>query len=140
MQEGKYKNEFFWGSRVYYEDTDACGIVYHANYLKFMERARTEWLRSLGVEQPDLLEQSVGLVVKSINMDFLVAAKFNDLLRIFSQIVELKRASVEFEHKIYNNDNKLLVSTRIRVACIDLVKMKARAMPEKLLGELSSVI
>ena len=140
MSAGKYKNEFFWDSRVYYEDTDVGGIVYHANYLKFMERARTEWLRSFGVEQVDLLEQSIGLVVKSVSMDYLIAAKFNELLRICSQIVELKRASVEFEQKIYNNDNKLLVSARIRVACVDLIKMKPRALPENILGELSRVI
>lgn len=140
MSEDKYKNEFFWESRVYYEDTDAGGIVYHANYLKFMERARTEWLRTLGIEQPELIENSIGLVVKSISMDFVAAAKFNELLSICSQIVELRRASLDFEQKIYNKDNKLLVSARIRVACVDLKRMKPKAIPEFILGELSRVI
>ncbi|UAA37323.1 tol-pal system-associated acyl-CoA thioesterase [Paraneptunicella aestuarii] len=135
------KNEFFWETRVYYEDTDAGGIVYHANYLNFMERARTEWLRALGIEQTELLQQSIGLVVTSLEIKYLAAAKFNEMLRICSQLVELKRASVEFEQKIYNNDNnKLLVSAQVRVACVDLSKMRPRAIPEFILGELSRVV
>lgn len=135
------KNEFFWETRVYYEDTDAGGIVYHANYLNFMERARTEWLRALGIEQTELLQQSIGLVVTSLEIKYLAAAKFNEMLRICSQLVELKRASVEFEQKIYNNDNnKLLVSAQVRVACVDLNKMRPRAIPEFILGELSRVV
>lgn len=129
-----------WQIRVYYEDTDAGGIVYYANYLKFMERARTEWLRSLGIEQTDLLQQSVGFVVRHVEMENIQAARFNDLLCISSQIVELKRASLVFQQEIRNQSNNKLVSALIRVACVDLDKMKPLAIPKSILGELSRVV
>lgn len=126
--------------RVYYEDTDAGGIVYYANYLKFLERARTEWLRDLGIEQDALLEQSVGFVVKHVEMDYLGSAKFNEVLSIYSQIVELKRASLVFHQEIHNTKKQKLVSAQIRVACVDLSKMKPLAIPEFIVGEISRVI
>ncbi|GAB2690570.1 tol-pal system-associated acyl-CoA thioesterase [Aliiglaciecola sp. 3_MG-2023] len=126
--------------RVYYEDTDAGGIVYYANYLKFFERARTEWLRSFGIEQHSLLEQSVGFVVKRVEMDNIAAAKFDDFLQINTQIIELKRASMLFQQQITNSNNLSLVSAKIRVACVDLQKMKPIAIPAFILGEISSVI
>ena len=126
--------------RVYYEDTDAGGIVYYANYLKFLERARTEWLRDLGIEQDDLLEQSVGFVVKRVEMENIGAAKFNELLRIESQLVELKKASLVFKQTIFNNKDQTLVSALIRVACVRLDKMKPVPIPDFILGEFSRVI
>jgi acyl-CoA thioester hydrolase len=138
--------------RVYYEDTDAGGIVYHTNYLKFMERARTEWLRNLGIEQQSLLEQSIGFVVKDLTMKNSKAALFNDLLSISCQVVELKRASMLFlqhayrindtanTHKnnnvITSNEKELLVSAEVRVACVDLGKMKPIAIPDFILREI----
>lgn len=126
--------------RVYYEDTDAGGIVYYANYLKFFERARTEWLRTLGFEQDKLLEQSIGFVVKRVEMDNHAPALFNQLLSISTQLVELKRASMVFEQHIINPAGKCLVSAQIRIACVDLTKMKPMAIPAHLLGEISRVI
>lgn len=126
--------------RVYYEDTDAGGIVYYANYLKFFERARTEWLRSLGIEQHELLEQSVGFVVKRVEMDNIAAAKFNDLLSIHTEVVELKRASIVFKQHIINAGQKRLVSAQITVACVDLSQMRPRRIPDDILGEISRVI
>lgn len=126
--------------RVYYEDTDAGGIVYYANYLKFLERGRTEWLRSLGVEQDILLEHSVGFVVKRVEMDNHAPARFNQLLRIQSEIVELKRASLVFKQIIISPDEQCLVSAVIRVACVNLSNMKPQAIPAKILGEFSRVI
>ena len=86
--------------RVYYEDTDAGGIVYHANYLKFLERARTEWLRSLGIEQDVWLEQSIAFVVRHMDIDFRHAARFNQQLLVTNRIADLKRASVVFAQQI----------------------------------------
>ncbi|MBF7073231.1 tol-pal system-associated acyl-CoA thioesterase [Glaciecola sp. MH2013] len=145
--------------RVYYEDTDAGGIVYHTNYLKFMERCRTEWLRNLGIEQQSLLEQSVGFVVKDLAMKNAKAAIFNDMLSISCQVVELRKASLLFSQHVYretdpalrnndtkqNNDNKsdqaeLLVSAEIRVACVDLQKMKPIAIPDFILREIKRAI
>nr|WP_297350133.1 tol-pal system-associated acyl-CoA thioesterase [uncultured Glaciecola sp.] len=139
--------------RVYYEDTDAGGLVYHANYLKFMERARTEWLRNLGIEQQSLLEQSIGFVVIDLTMKNSKAAVFNDMLSISCQVVELKKASMLFKQHAYRvkdvanthkNNNKnamstereLLVSAEVRVACVDLVKMKPIAIPDFILREI----
>jgi acyl-CoA thioester hydrolase len=126
--------------RVYYEDTDAGGIVYYANYLKFFERARTECLRSLGIEQDELLEHSVGFVVKRVEMDNHAPARFNQLLCIESEIVELKRASLVFKQTIISPSKQCLVSALIRVACVNLASMKPQAIPENILGEFSRVV
>lgn len=133
-------SNYLFSVRVYYEDTDAGGIVYYANYLKFLERARTEWLRQFGIEQDVLLEQSIGFVVKRVEMDNISAARFNDLLSIHTQIVELKRASMVFKQQIINADGARVVEATIRVACINLTKMKPIAIPDFILGEISRVI
>jgi acyl-CoA thioester hydrolase len=126
--------------RVYYEDTDAGGIVYYANYLKFFERARTEWLREMGTEQDILLERSLGFVVKRVEMDNHAPARFNDLLSIESEIVELKRASLIFKQVIISPNKQCLVSALIRVACVNLSNMRPQAIPDNILGEFSRVI
>ncbi|RDV25283.1 tol-pal system-associated acyl-CoA thioesterase [Alteromonas aestuariivivens] len=126
--------------RVYYEDTDAGGIVYYANYLKFMERARTEWLRELGFEQDSLMEQSVAFVVKRVEMHNYAPARFNQLLSIESEVVELKGASLTFQQIIKNSQGNQLVSAEIQVACVDPEKMRARKLPRTLVGELTRVI
>ena len=126
--------------RVYYEDTDAGGIVYYANYLKFMERARTEWLRALGFEQDRLMEQSVAFVVKRVEMHNYAPARFNDLLSIETQVVELKGASMTFQQTIKNKQDVTLVSADIQVACVSLDSMKPRRLPRTLLGEITRVI
>ena len=123
--------------RVYYEDTDAGGIVYYANYLKFFERARTEWLRSLGYEQDTLMEQSVAFVVKRVEMHNHAPARFNQLLSIETQIVELGGASMTFKQVIKNTQQDQQVTAEIQVACVDLAKMKARRLPRTLLGDIS---
>ena len=126
--------------RVYYEDTDAGGIVYYANYLKFMERARTEWLRSLGFEQDTLMEQSVAFVVKRVEMHNYAPARFNELLSIDSQVVELKGASMTFKQTIKNKQETILVTAEVLVVCVNLDSMKPRRLPRTLLGEISRVI
>ena len=88
---------FNWPVRVYYEDTDAGGIVFYANYLKFFERARTEWLRSLGVQQQALLDaDNTAFVVKNVTLDYHAAARLDDQLTIQTSIARLGRASVQF--------------------------------------------
>jgi acyl-CoA thioester hydrolase len=120
---------FTFPVRVYYEDTDAGGIVYYANYLKFFERARTEWLRALGIEQDLLLSKNVAFVVTQVLMDNRKPAKFNELLTVSSQISTLKQASIVFEQKIHNSADELICSAQIKVACITVQEMKARAIP-----------
>ncbi len=87
--------------RVYFEDTDAGGVVYNANYLKYYERARTEYLRALGYEQDELLANNIVFVVRHIDIDFVRAARFNEILRVESHIEELKKASLLFVKSIY---------------------------------------
>ena len=126
--------------RVYYEDTDAGGIVYYANYLKFFERARTEWLRELGFSQSNLLEQSVGFVVKRVEMENVAPARFDQLLEVRTEIDEVKRVSLLFRQKIIDEKQKTLVNALVRVACVDLDKMKPIAIPQAVREELSGVI
>lgn len=125
--------------RVYYEDTDAGGIVYYANYLKFFERARTEWLRALGIEQSKFLEHSIGFVVRRVEMDNLASARLDDALTVHSQIVRLKKASIIFNQQITDINGKELCRVSVSVACIDFTKHKPCPIPEFILGALKSV-
>ncbi len=125
--------------RVYYEDTDAGGIVYYANYLKFFERGRTEWLRELGINQAIFLEQKLGFVVRKVEMDNLASAKLDDLLKVTSTIVTLKRASLVFHQEITNQAEQLLCIAKVRVACVDFNNNKPCAIPESILGAFKRV-
>ena len=129
---------FSFPVRVYYEDTDAGGIVYYANYLKFFERARTEWLRALGVDQDLLLSQNVAFVVTQVLMDNKKPARFNDLLTVTSQISTLKRASIVFIQTISNATGELICQATITVACVAVQGMKARAIPADVTEVLTS--
>ncbi|WP_016955689.1 tol-pal system-associated acyl-CoA thioesterase [Catenovulum agarivorans] len=130
--------EFNFAVRVYYEDTDAGGLVYHANYLKYYERARTEFLSYLGIEQDGLLAKQIGFVVKRITIDNILAAKFNDRLTVVTKISALKKARLEFEQRI-EKENKVINTALVEIACIDLEKLKPVRIPEYILGELHSV-
>jgi acyl-CoA thioester hydrolase len=123
---------------VYYEDTDAGGIVYHANYLNFCERARTEYLRDLGIEQDGYLKQNIAFVVKSMEIDFCYAARFNDMITVETSIVRVKRVSVEFLQKIFNENEQLVFTAKVQVACINSSEMKPVAIPKDILEVLQS--
>ena len=129
---------FTFPIRVYYEDTDAGGIVYHSNYLNFCERARTEYLRDLGIEQDTYLEHNIAFVVKSMEIDFKTAAKFNDMLQVDSEITLIKKASVEFNQIITNNKGQLVFVAKVKVACINTEQMKPKAIPHNILEVLNS--
>lgn len=132
--------EFLWPVRVYYEDTDSGGVVYHANYAKYMERARTELLRSFGFEQDRLIrDDGVLFAVRSLSLEYHRPARFNDLLQVSARVVEPGRASVIFEQEIRREapEPMLLCSGQVRVACLDAVTMKPKALPDAMLGEFS---
>ncbi len=131
------KNEDKFELRVYYEDTDAGGIVYYANYLKFFERARTEWLRKLDIHQSFFLEQNLGFVVRKVEMDNLASAKLDDVLTVVSQISEIKRASLKFQQQIIKNQ-QVICTAEIRIACVNLQRAKPCSIPESILGALKS--
>lgn len=122
--------------RVYYEDTDAGGVVYHSNYLNFYERARTEFLRDLGFEQDTLLDQGLAFVVRKCELDYLVAARFNDQLIVTVEIEQLKRASIVFKQKITTIDGNLLSTALVVVVSVALEQMKPTAIPSLILKEL----
>ena len=129
---------FTWPVRVYYEDSDAQGLVYFANYFKFMERARTEWLRSLGVEQDVLLhEKRRFFVVVEAQADFLLPARFNDELIVTAALVSRARASFLIEQKIFrdNPDGELLCRGTTRAAYLDAESLKPARLPDTLFKE-----
>jgi len=125
--------------RVYYEDTDAGGIVYYANYLKFSERARTEWLRTLDINQSTFLEHSLGFVVTKVEMDNLGSAKLDDLLTVQTSINELKKVSIVFDQIILNQHQQELCRLQVKVACVDFKNNRPCAIPTTILGALKRV-
>lgn len=113
---------FEWPIRVYYEDTDLQGVVYYANYFRYMERARTEWLRSLGVEQDRLLnEERKYFVVVDTYAQFLKPARFNEMLVATARLEGLTRATFSIEQNIYREslDGDLLCKGRVKAAYVD---------------------
>lgn len=115
--------------RVYYEDTDAGGVVYHANYVCFFERARTEFLRQAGFSQQTLLEDNLAFVVKKLEIDYRLPARLDDLLVVETTIKTVKKATIIFEQKLWRNET-CLTQALVSVASVDLTKMKPIAIPE----------
>ncbi len=131
---------FEWPVRVYYEDTDSGGVVYYANYLKFMERGRTEWLRHLGMEQDQLIdEHGVMFAVRSIALDYLAPARFNDALRVTVIPVKKGRASLSFTQQVtrqIENEQKLLCEGQVKIACLDVRTLRPRPIPSSVYAEI----
>ncbi|RRQ21171.1 tol-pal system-associated acyl-CoA thioesterase [Thiohalobacter thiocyanaticus] len=139
MEQRTTQAVFYWPVRVYYEDTDSGGVVYYANYLRFMERARTEYLRSLGFEQ-DRLQREAGIIfaVRSVNIEYLRPARFNMELEVSAQVVSAGRASLEFEQQVLEADrhDDPLCAGRIRIACLDAGSFRPRALPDYIVKEI----
>lgn len=127
--------QFHWPTRIYWEDTDAGGVVYHASYLRFFERARTEWLRGQGVEQQQLKDRlGVVFVLSRIEVEYHRPAILDDLLDVQSQLVELRRASFVAEHGIIRlADGVRIASGRARVACLDHQRFRPHPIPPDIL-------
>jgi len=138
--------EFNWLVRVYYEDTDNGGVVYYANYLKFMERARTEWLRSVGVEQDQLIDkEGIAFVVRSAYVDYLHPAYFNDVLNVVTTIAEQRKVSLTFDQRIFRDatadpesaaESKTICQGKVQVACVDASSFRPRAIPSFIATEI----
>lgn len=117
--------------RVYYEDTDAGGVVYYANYLKYFERARTEWLRTLGYNQQALIDQR-GLLfaVRSVQLEYIAPARLDDLLTVELRIDRIRRASIDFAQSIRRNDEATqLCTAQVKVACLEAERFRPNAIP-----------
>lgn len=127
-------NRFHWPVRVYYEDTDSGGVVYHSNYLNFMERARTEWLRARGFEQDELIHnQGVLFAVRSVQIDYLVPARFNQELLVSVLPLKVGKASVTLQQDITGiKGEETYSSATVRIACLDATSMKPVPMPEQI--------
>jgi acyl-CoA thioester hydrolase len=120
--------------RIYYEDTDAGGVVYYANYLRFCERARTEWLRTLGVGQRQLLAAGGPLfVVRSVQADYLAPARLDDSLIVVTTINDLRGASVRFSQRIFR-DETLLFTAEVKIVCVAPDKGRPTSWPEAVYG------
>jgi acyl-CoA thioester hydrolase len=127
---------FSWPVRVYYEDTDAGGVVYHANYLKFYERARTEMLRALGFQQDQLItEQQLIFVVSGLEIKYRSPARFNEQLQVTATINQVRPVRLVFEQQITRADD-VLSTAMVTVASLDPVSMRPKKIPEDLLIKL----
>ena len=128
--------EFNWPIRVYYEDTDSAGVVYHSNYLRFMERARTEWLRELGYSHNRLnKEEHLVFVVSSMNIEFKKPAYFDELLNVTSRISRLRGSSLVFEQVINNAANEIKCRADVYIACVTSDTFKPKRIPAAIRAE-----
>ncbi|HEY5263351.1 MAG TPA: tol-pal system-associated acyl-CoA thioesterase [Steroidobacteraceae bacterium] len=122
-------------ARVYWEDTDAGGVVYYANYLKFMERCRTEWLRALGIDQLQMrAERQLQFAVVNVVVDFLRPAVLDDEITVTAELVRLSGATISFKQSIWRGELQL-IDASTRVACLDSGTLKPRAIPKDLFME-----
>ena len=123
---------FTWTIRVYYEDTDTCGIVYYANYLKFFERARTEWLRSVGCEQQQMADElGLRFVISRVECEFKLPAKLDDLIDVDVHVARLGSASMTFEQTA-RRGSAVLATARVRVGCIESSTLVPAPLPAQL--------
>ncbi len=132
------KPAFHWPVRVYYEDTDAGGVVYHSQYLNFLERARTEWLRAAGFEQDALrADQGVLFVVSRVAIDYLRPARFNDALVVTVDVRENRGARLLLDQQVIReNDDKPLARAEVQVVCVDPERFRPKAVPDLILEKL----
>ena len=130
--------EFCWPIQVYYEDTDAAGVVYHSNYLKFMERARTEWLRSEGFSQQSLAEgEGIVFVVAKINIEFIRPALFDELLNVRSKITGTNGAGLMFEQSVISESGTVKCRADVHIVCVDSKTFRPKRIPNSIKAKLT---
>ena len=129
---GATTQPFSWPVRVYYEDTDAGGVVYYANYLRFMERARTEWLRSMGFEQPVMAkEHGVLFVVRAVNIDYLKPSRFDDSLQVTVEVVNVGGSRIRFLQRVLRGDEEI-VRAGVDVVCVNVDTFRPARVPREM--------
>lgn len=139
IQQPITRSGFMTSLRVYYEDTDAAGIVYYANYLRFLERGRTELLRALGHDQRMLMSQGIAFAVRSAAVEYLKSAKLDDLLTVNTAVESTGRAQLIFDQTIFRGTDRLL-DAKIRIACINPNSGKPIAMPKIIHEQLTALL
>ncbi|MCC2655135.1 MAG: ybgC [Panacagrimonas sp.] len=130
------RTRFAFPIRIYWEDTDASGVVYHANYLRYFERARSEWLRALGYDQEAMrVEQGIAFTVASLDIRYLRPARLGDELEATTEVAELRRASFTFRQQLRRPaTGEVLAEASVRAGCVDAATFKPRAIPDLGLG------
>ncbi len=143
MKHAPKPNAFSIPVRIYYEDTDAGGVVYYANYLKFLERCRTEWLRAIGHEQADLLrEPGIAFVVRSVALEYLKPARLDDLLTVSLEVERITKSQIFFGQHIRRatpEGDEELLSGRVQIVCVNAAKMKITSIPVELRTQLEAL-
>ena len=131
--------EFIFPVRVYYEDTDFSGIVYHANYLRYMERGRSEWIREIGIDQTTLLEQDLAFAVTDLHIKYIKPARFNDMLEVITKVHSAGRASMLFKQSIRDKQQPEIIycNADVKAVCINTKSLKPKALPKQLVKEIS---
>lgn len=125
--------------RVYYEDTDASGVAYHASYLRWLERGRTEWLRGLGFDQQRLMrDEQAAFTLASLNIRYLRPARLDDELTVITRVARRARASIEFEQEIQSSEAATLAMAAVRVGCVGMPAFRPRRIPDRLMQELGN--
>lgn len=132
------RERFVLPVRVYYEDTDAAGVVYYASYLRYLERARTEWLRTLGFEQSQLArEHGIAFAARSLSVEYLKPARLDDQLDVIAEVGFLGRAQLRFAQRVQRGD-ELLLTAVMRIACLDVERMRPTAIPEQIRNKMET--
>ncbi len=143
MKHAPKPNAFSIPVRIYYEDTDAGGVVYYANYLKFLERCRTEWLRAIGHEQADLLrEPGIAFVVRSVALEYLKPARLDDQLTVSLEVERITKSQIFFGQHIRRatpEGDEELLSGRVQIVCVNAAKMKITSIPVELRTQLEAL-
>ena len=139
-------NAFTLPVRIYYEDTDAGGVVYYANYLKFLERCRSEWLRTIGYDQGALLrDPGIAFVVRSVAVDYLKPARLDDLVTVSLDVERMTRVQIFFSQHIRRANPDAaggwdeLISARVQLVCVDAAQMKTTSIPALLRTQLETI-
>ncbi len=146
MKHEQKPNAFTIPVRIYYEDTDAGGVVYYANYLKFLERCRTEWLREIGHDQADLLrDPGIAFVVRSVSLDYLKPARLDEMLSIGLEVERITKSQIFFRQHIRRSNLAVtggwdeLVSGKIQIVCVNSALMKITSIPALLRTKLEAL-
>ncbi len=148
MKHAQKPNAFTIPVRIYYEDTDAGGVVYYANYLKFLERCRTEWLREIGHEQADLLrDPGIAFVVRSVALEYLKPARLDDLLTVSLEVEKITRSQIFFRQHILRGNALAadgldeLISGKVQIVCVsvDAGQMKVTSIPAAMRSQLEAL-
>ena len=144
MKHEQKPNAFTIPVRIYYEDTDAGGVVYYANYLKFLERCRTEWLREIGHDQADLLrDPGIAFVVRSVSLEYLKPARLDELLSVSLEVEKIARSQIFFRQHIrrLNTEGSWdeLINGKIQIVCVNAAEMKITSIPNPLRTKLEAL-